>query len=762
MQYTDLSHLTPAEAHNKVSYLALKLYMDQYNVNFFIKSPLPEQYLKNELLAYWEGRISEIHGWEDPLGQAVKKILESVGDMLDSLWEDTISPALGNLISPISDVLDTVKKNVEGFPDFVDFVKDFVDGFSDAVSAVVVDAVSTVQTWIDDAVSGIPDLMSPYFTTVQDLITASWEGITESVSGTLEIITKGFEALPQSIAAGFQNAISYLGDVLGAFWTNTLVPFGEEIKDAFWQALNAVGDMMAGLITTMINMAKSYAPISPTNAEDFAVNVSKIVLTTGIGLGGAFLLGELLHPLKQIGLGHVAAMIYRATNYDQFTGAVVGALVDATLRKPLRYTFNQIFRPWLPSLNDILSFRKRGLIDDKKLRELLAYQGLADEWHPYFVELSKSIPGVSDLVTFVVRECFPLEDLPPAPKEFVESLKMWNMDEKWARAYWFSHWQLPAYDQLVEAYFRGVISLEELRKFIIWHDYSPDPRPGISKSDVDIMNELIYRMPDKLDARWMLRWGVVNKDEYKKLRAMDGLHPDWLEKVAEAEFLNNLTDERSAVKTAIASLYVAGYYSEDVIKSVLKDMKFIDEEIDLLLKTNEYKRMKEELDDMVTAYVTAFRYGKITLDELKANLANLGMQDWRIARIIETELARAKAEVAEKREEEARAYGYHIAMNRFEDGISSEEDLENELRMLGYSEAQIERYKIAAMLERDRKYAMEVLSTAKYAWQKGYIGDDTFIETLQNFGFEEWKIMLELNLMKLRRGLMPTKEGEAS
>jgi len=540
-----------------------------------------------------------------------------------------------------------------------------------------------------------------------------------------------------------------------------LVPFGEEIQEQFIQILNTISDMLVGLISTMINMAKSYAPITPKNAEDFALNVSKIVLTTGMGLGSAFLLGELLHPLKEMGLGHLAAMIYKATNYDLFTGAVVGALVDSTLRKPLRYTFNQIFRPWLPSLDDVIAFRKRGLIDDKQLKEHLAYQGLADEWHPYFVELAKSIPGVSDLVRFVVRECFPLEKLPPAPPEFVESLKMWNMDEKWAKAYWEAHWELPAYEQLVEAYFRGIISLEELRKYIVWHDYKPTPRPGISKSDVDIMNELIYRIPDKLDARWMLRWGVINRDEYKELRKKNGLHPDWIEKVTEAEFLNNLVDERSAVKTAIASLYVAGYFPEDVIRSVLSELKFIPEEIDLLLRQNEYKRIKEELDDMVSAYVTAFRYGHISLDELKAKLGELGIQDWKIQRIIEIEQARLRQPVQATREEEVRAYGYHIAMNRFEDGVSSETDLENELRMLGYSEEQIQIYKIAAQLERDRKYALEVLSAVKTAWQKGYIGDDTFIQTLRDFGFEEWKIQLELNLMKLKRGLFP-KGGESS
>ena len=131
---------------------------------------------------------------------------------------------------------------------------------------------------------------------------------------------------------------------------------------------------------------------------------------------------------------------------------------------------------------------------------------------------------------------------------------MQNMDPKWGKAYWFVHWQLPAYQQLVQAFLRDIITEEELKLFIKWHDYSPDPRPGISKSDVEIMNALIYNLPDKLAARWMLRFGLISREEHKKLLKAEGLHPDWIDKVAESEFLNNLTDERTSVKTALTSL----------------------------------------------------------------------------------------------------------------------------------------------------------------------------------------------------------------
>ena len=257
------------------------------------------------------------------------------------------------MISPLSDVVTTIQKTLEDLPDFIDTVTDFVGSISDTIATAVVDPISTVQTWINDAIATVPDLLKNPLNAIQSTITDMWNDVTEAVSGTLEVITKGFEALPAAITSGFQDALSYLQDVFNAIWEGTLVPFGKTIEDAFWQALNAAGDMLTGMITAVIDMAKAYAPISPTRAEDFATNISKIVLSAGVGLGGAFLLGELLHPLKNIGLGHVAAMIYKATGYDQFTGAIVSSLVSATLRTPLKYTFNHMFNSFLKEKNHI-------------------------------------------------------------------------------------------------------------------------------------------------------------------------------------------------------------------------------------------------------------------------------------------------------------------------------------------------------------------------------------------------------------------------
>ncbi len=106
------------------------------------------------------------------------------------------------------------------------------------------------------------------------------------------------------------------------------------------------------------------------------------------GLLGMTIAGELLHPLKRIGLGNLAAMIFDTTNYKLITGAFIGAMSTALLRTPLTYYFNTTFRPWLPTPRDQADLRSHGLITKEEYSKLLGYQGLPDYWHEKMDELA--------------------------------------------------------------------------------------------------------------------------------------------------------------------------------------------------------------------------------------------------------------------------------------------------------------------------------------------------------------------------------------
>jgi len=164
------------------------------------------------------------------------------------------------------------------------------------------------------------------------------------------------------------------------------------------------------------------------------------------------------------------------------------------------------------------------------------------------------IPSPSDLIRFVVRESFPLDRLPEAPKEFVEYMKQWGFDEKWARAYWWAHWELPARTWIDDALHRGIISEKEWAEYIKWHDYAPFPRPGISKSDIEILRGLRKELIPRVDIRRGWEYGLISDrqlvEHYKKLG-----YEDDAELMAEIQKRIALDAERAAIARAAGRLF---------------------------------------------------------------------------------------------------------------------------------------------------------------------------------------------------------------
>jgi len=290
VQLTDLTHLSPAEAHQKVAYVQFKIWYEQYKENFFVKDPRPEYYLRNELRAYWAGHITEFHGWTNPIGQVADWVIEKVDETLRWLWDNIMKPGIEAIVSGFTGIWNTIKSKAEDvWNKVVDIYNKAVDIFNYVTQTIyqklldawnwlkdigstiyskASEAIQIVQTWLTEKateivssisavvqgiISSVSEVVNTVWTnisaalgTVQTVITNAWNSLTEFISGKLETITKALSALPQSIAAGFQSAVSFLYDILKNVWDKVIVPVGEKVKgalewiaerlqDVFWQ-----------------------------------------------------------------------------------------------------------------------------------------------------------------------------------------------------------------------------------------------------------------------------------------------------------------------------------------------------------------------------------------------------------------------------------------------------------------------------------------------------------------------------------------------
>jgi len=699
---TDLSHLSPAEAHQKVAYVQFKIWYEQYKENFFVKDPRPEYYLRNELQAYWAGHITEIHGWTNPIGQVAEWVVNEVRSTFNWFWENVIRPGFEKIIDAASWIWKSIKSVVNSILEWVRSVYNTAKNIYFAVTQTVMyylkavwnwlknigstvyskvrEALNVVWEWVQKAASLVVEKMlesmKTYFGLYRTVVEAvrdflaglieklhsatesAWHSLTEFISGKLETITRALSALPQSIVAGFKSAVSYLYDILKSIWDKVIVPVGTKVKDALEWIAQRLQDVFYTVLESLENIFRSVVPLTPERAPNLALTALKVSGLAAAGLLAMTGVWDALHPFKDVIPGEVKAMIYDVTNFNKILGAFTGALFAVSIAQPMKYYYNATFRSYIPTWSDIMELRSRGKIDDAAFVRFMHYYGYDDIYKPYFDELANTPAGY-----FMLRMMA----------------------------------QTGFFDEKI---FREEIS-----------------RLGYAKETQDFLFETFKRMVTE-PTRGIYSSYIINR----YIVGITGI--DELE--AEAAML--------------------GYYGAQI-----KQIK-----MGAMLR-DDYEYVK----DVISALQYAYRRGKITLDEFRAYLGTLGLRADKIQEYMTIERIRAGEEVGTTQEEEVREYGRGTAIKRFREGLTTPSQLEQELRILGYSEQWIQRLKIVAMLERDYDFAMSVLSAVKSAWDDGKIGDEMFIQILRDFGFTDDKIMLELQLLKLKKGLLFEGGGEA-
>jgi len=702
LEIKDLSHLSPAEAHQKVAYVQFKIWYEQTIKTPFVKDPRPEYYLRNELAAFWEGRIKEFHGWTDPVGQVAEWVVEKVKDMLSWFWENVFKPGIETIIGAFRWIWDSIKSKVESAWDWIlsvynklvdvynyltrtiyDYLRDAWSWLRDIGSTIyskVREALNVVWEWVQEAASFIVEKtlesMKVYFGLYQTIIEAvrdflaglieklhsatesAWHSLTEFISGKLETITKALAALPQSIAAGFKSAVSYIYDILKAIWDKVIVPVGTRIKDALEWIAHKLHDIFITVLESLENIFRSVVPITPERAPNLALTALKVSGLAAAGLLAMAGVWDALHPFKDLIPGEIKAMIYDVTNFNKILGAFTGALFAVSIAQPMKYYYNATFRPYVPTWSDIMELRSRGKLDDETFVRFMHYYGYDDIYKPYFDELANTPAGYFMLRMMASTGFF---------------------DEK--------------------------IFREEIARL------------GYAKETQEFLFETFKRMVTE-PTRGIYSSYIINR------------------------YIVGITDLSELEQEAAMLGYFGAQIKQIRIGALLRD---------------DYEYIK----DVISALQYAYRRGYITLDEFRAQLGALGLRAEKIQQYVTIEQIRKKEEVGTTQEEEVRAYGRSTAIRRFREGLTTESQLEQELRMLGYSDQWIQRLKIVAMLERDYDFAMSVLSAVKSAWEKEKIGDEMFIQILRDFGFTDDKIMLELQLLKLKKGLLFEGGGEA-
>ena len=335
----------------------------------------------------------------------------------------------------------------------------------------------------------------------------------------------------------------------------------------------------------------------------------------------------------------------------------------------------------LPGYRELQIMRWRELIDDTTFKESL----LKDGFHPDVVDemlaLTWQIPPYPDLITLMVREII-------SPDEFITWIGRQGFGPGWAAALYDAHFRLPGYGNLVDALHRGLITEEEIHKYIFWWDYKPTPRPGIEKSDLEIMRGLFKTLIPRVDLRWGFRIGKLSQDQLIERYGWLGYEED-AELMTDIQIARATAAERRTLSTQYLRALRQGTRTAEEIRTKLKALKFPELSINMMIEAELLRReigsveVGEEARTLSTAQVlTAFRKNLLSLESARNLLTSKGWASWDANVLIGLNTPRP---------EEARpAREIRSAAGRlYREGYLDPDIFEGLLRAANYSEAEI-------------------------------------------------------------------------
>ena len=170
--------------------------------------------------------------------------------------------------------------------------------------------------------------------------------------------------------------------------------------------------------------------------------------------------------------------------------------------------------------------------------------------------------------------------------------------------------------------------LDKISPYLKWHDYFPSAWIDGFTSDQMLVADMMADIPQRIDSRWMYKWGIISELDVVRIVAARGMHPKWIEPIALAEMMNALAEERTYVRTGVINAYKEGFLKSDAlfkqftnltsVKLLGKDVpvRFLEGEAKLLELRARYDRAMDILNDSKTYLKRAYADNIIEWDDV--------------------------------------------------------------------------------------------------------------------------------------------------
>ncbi len=354
------------------------------------------------------------------------------------------------------------------------------------------------------------------------------------------VIGSGIESFADTVGNKYSLLLSKLVETMEA--TEEIPP---ELQPLINELKAPTGEVAAGLTNSVGNLLLGGAMGRITNAigAPMARAASRMMLPERIGVDLILKLW-LRHPedatkwvrrMEEWGWGGAEAQWLRELIQVRFPSDIVA---PAWLRDKKKYG-----KFW-DDVYEVMGLEKK--------------EGVEDERIALLKELAYKIPGVQDIIRYVVKEAYS----PEVYKAFGQDQEYPVIAEADAEKTgvrpdqlmkeWIAHWDLPSVGQGFEMLHRGEITPEELTKLLKAKDIMPFWR--------DKLTDISWSLPGRIEARMMALYGLIDKTKLMELLRKDGLAEEYVPLVADMNIVRG-------VRTDIQTRYAKKWINKEEVKA---------------------------------------------------------------------------------------------------------------------------------------------------------------------------------------------------
>jgi hypothetical protein len=684
----EIAYLSPEEARARLALLNAQLVREQIRSNFQVWDPRPDVNLRNQIEAFVRGLTNTVAGWSDPVGEAVRRVFQSVWDQLfkpafDAVrgWFDWLLGEIKKYFDPVWEALKgAIEALAERFKPFLEPIWSAVQAAGQWIKAGLSEAWSSFWNWLWGGLQWLAGEISRALQGAWSWIKsgAEWLGgaVWNALTGFWNWLWGGLQWAAGEIAKALQpvwqwiwNGLNWLGEQLRPhvealwrrleafkqwigeamkwFWDNVLVPAGQAVRGAFESAVQAVLGAAQGFAHQVVDTILASVPRSPEEVPGILVRALTLGTVAAAAMAAASVLPELAHPLKHIGLPEIFSTVWRAVGWEHTASVIVGAVLGASLGLAAQYWANSVAAMRVPDVGTAAQAVLEEVIDEATFYQWARYQGYSEDKARVILEVADRPPSARDLRRMVY---FGLAD---------------------------------------EKYLEGAIK-----------------RSHVERESVPLLVELYKR-----------------EAEYARKAALRGVY---------------------------VRLAQEGVISEEELEQALEAAGLTPEEVEVYKKSVAWTVQERLARERARLALQSYRRGLIDEQQLARALKEAGYTDDVIQAYVELYRRQPKEDRQTTPREEVRAIGKDVVVARFVEGVIDEREFEDELRTLGYPETEIQRLKLYARLKRDLNLAKDLLSALREAYRKRRIGDVQFIALARQYGISEEQIRFELSVLKLR------------